>query len=310
MRRLAAFAVPNPLCSSRVPLGAVPERANPVLSDVEGGERLGALTVRGSASLIFTICLVGLVTPAWAVTARELLDQVRHLSETTRKWNDRVQHLRLRIVDRRGSERTRTLVIYTKKYPEDRNRTLLFFESPPEVKGVGFLQWADSHAKDEQWLYLPELKRVRQISAGAKHESFVGTDFSYDDLAIISQITEWTANDARTDLVRDEQLDGRACHVIEYAPTGKDLTYGKILDWLTADDLTMLKFEMYDKSVRLEKVLTLSDIRKLGEIPTAFHMEMQNVQGGSHTVVDFSEIKYDTGQPDDRFTQRALEHGL
>ena len=102
---------------------------------------------------------------------------MRHLAQTTRKWNDRVQHLQLRIVDRRGGERTRDLVIYMKKYPEDRNRTIVFFESPPEVKGVGFLQWADSHAKDEQWLYLPELKRVRQISAGARHESFVGHGF-------------------------------------------------------------------------------------------------------------------------------------
>jgi hypothetical protein len=132
------------------------------------------------------VLLLGLAVPAsGGITARELLDQVRHLSQTTRKWTDRMQHLQLRIVDRRGGERTRNLVIYVKKYPEDRNRTIVFFESPPEVKGVGFLQWADSHAKDEQWLYLPELKRVRQISAGARHESFVGTDFSYDDLAII-----------------------------------------------------------------------------------------------------------------------------
>jgi len=257
------------------------------------------------------VLLFALVTPAWGtMTARDVLDQVRHLSQTTRKWNDRVQRLQLRIVDRRGGERTRDLVIYTKKYPDDRNRTIVFFESPPEVKGVGFLQWADSHAKDEQWLYLPELKRVRQISAGARHESFVGTDFSYDDLAIISQISDWTEADARANLLRDEQLDGRPCHVIEYTPTGKELSYGKILDWLTADDLINLKFEMYDKSARLEKVLTMSDVRKLGEIPTAFHMEMQNVQAGSHTVVDFDEVQYDTGQPYARFTQRALEHGL
>ena len=72
----------------------------------------------------------------------------------------------------------------------------------------------------------------------------------------------------------------------------------------------IVKFEMYDKSGRLEKLLTLSDIRKLGEIPTPFHMEMKNVQSGSHTVVDFTEVKYDTGLDDDRFTQRALEHGL
>ncbi len=264
--------------------------------------------VRAWASVIV---LTGLVAQAGAqLTAAALLAQVRELARTTRKWHDRVQHLRLRVIDRRGGERVRDLVIFMKKYPDDRSRSIVFFESPPDVKGVGFLQWADPHAKDEQWLYLPELKRVRQISAGAKHESFVGTDFSYDDLAIMSEINDWTDSDARTTLLRDEVLDGRPCHVLEYTPTGKDLSYGKILDWLTADELTVIKFEMYDTSARLEKILTLSDIRKVGAIPTAFHMEMQNVRAGSHTVVDFSEIKYDTGLPDARFTQRALEHGL
>src|SRR5215475_5539908 len=81
-------------------------------------------------------------------TARELLDRARQLNETTRKWSDRVQHLKLSIIDRRGGERKRDLVIYFKKCPEDRNRTLLFFETPPEIKGVGFLQWADPHGKD------------------------------------------------------------------------------------------------------------------------------------------------------------------
>lgn len=259
----------------------------------------------------FLMLLAWVATPAVAATtARELLDQTRRLAETTRKWNDRVQRLKLRIVDRRGGERNRELVIESKKYPEDRTRTIMFFESPPEVKGVGFLQWADPHGKDEQWLYLPELKRVRQISAGAKHESFMGTDFSYDDLAIIGDITDWTDADARAVLLRDEVLDGRPCHVIEFTPTGKDLTYSKILTWLTADDLVMVKFQMYDKGGRLEKLLTLSDIRTVRAIPTAFRMEMKNEQSGSHTVADFSEITYDPGFGDDTFTQRSLEHGL
>ena len=174
-------------------------------------------------------------------TARELLDRTRQVNETTRKWSDRVQQLQLRIVDRRGGARSREVVIYFKKFPEERTRTTLFFESPPEVKGVGFLQWADPHAKDDQWLYLPEVKRSRKISAGAKRESFVGTDFSYDDLAIISQITDWTEADARTTLLRDDTPAGEHCHVIEFTPTGKDLTYGKILAWLT-DDLVFVKF--------------------------------------------------------------------
>jgi len=257
-----------------------------------------------AAVLLWRVLPVG-ADPA----AHALLEQTRQLNDTTRKWGDRLQRLQLRIVDRRGGERNRDLVIYLKKYPEDRTRTVLFFESPPEVKGVGFLQWADPHAADEQWLYLPELKRVRKISAGAKHESFVGTDFSYDDLAIIGQITDWTDSDARTSVVRDDTVDGAHCRVIEFDPVGKDVTYGKILTWLT-DDLLIVKFEMYDKSGRLEKVLGLGDIRKIGAIPTPFRLEMQDVRSGSHTIVTLSEVKYDTGMADALFTERALEHGL
>jgi outer membrane lipoprotein-sorting protein len=252
----------------------------------------------------------GRIGAAAEPTARELLDRTRHLNETTRKWSDRTQKLHLLIVDRRGGERRRELVVFYKKYPEDRNRTLLFFESPPDVKGVGFLQWADPHAKDDQWLYLPELKRPpRQISGGAKRESFAGTDFSYDDLTIIGQITDWTEADAHAQLLRTEELDGKQAYVIELTPAGKELSYSKILAWLTADDLVMVKFEMYDQGGRLEKVLTLNDIRKIGEIPTAFRSEMKNVQTGSRTEVEMDEVKYDSGLDDGTFTQRALERG-
>jgi hypothetical protein len=262
--------------------------------------------------VLTALVAVSVVRPQLAgaeASARDLLDHAHQLAQTTRKWNDRVQRLTLTIVDRRGGERHRELVINLKKYPEDRARAILFFESPPEVKGVGFLQWADPHGKDEQWLYLPELKRVRQISGGAKRESFVGTDFSYEDMAIIAEVIDWSEQDARAQLARDEGLDGQPCHVIELTPVAKDLAYGKLLVWLTADDSTVLKIEMSDKAGQLAKVLKLSDIRKIGAIPTAFHMEMQNVQSGSHTVADFTEVRYDTGMSDDLFSQHALERG-
>lgn len=251
-------------------------------------------------------------TSAWAAdtAARQVLDRVRQLSDTTRKWTDRTQRLKIRIVDRRGGERKRDLVIYLKKYAEDRSRTIVFFEAPPDVKGVGFLQWASPHEKDEQWLYVPELKRVRQISGGAKRESFVGTDFSFNDLAIISQITDWTEADAHATLARDETVDGRLCHIIEFTPGTKDFGYGKIVIWVRADDMVIVKYSMHDTAGRQEKLLTLGDIRQVGKIPTPFTMEMKNIESGSHTIVDFAEIKYDTKLGDDMFTQRALEHGL
>ena len=246
---------------------------------------------------------------ASAENAEAILARVRHLGQTTRHWSDRVQRLHLRIIDRRGGERQRDLVIYLKKYPEDRTRTLVFFESPPDVKGVGMLQWADPHAQDQQWLYVPELKRVRKIGAGAKQESFAGTDFSFDDLAIMSQITDWTEADARSEFVGTESLDGQPCQVIQFTPHGKTLTYGRIVVWLRADDLVVLRYTMHDSAGRQQKVLSLSDLRPVGTIPSAFRMQMQNVGAGSRTVVDFTEIKYNVGLADDLFTQRALERG-
>jgi len=145
--------------------------------------------------------------------------------------------------------------------------------------------------------------------AGAKRESFVGTDFSYEDLAIVAELIDWSEQDAHAQLARDQPLDGRACHVIELTPAGKDIAYGKLLVWFAADDLTILKVEFYDKSAQLAKVLTAGSIRDVGAVPTAFHMEMQNVQSGSHTVADFSEIKYDAGLSDDLFSEHALERG-
>ena len=254
--------------------------------------------------------LLAVIAAATEPTAQSLLERTRELGRTTRKWTDRTQHLKLRIIDRRGGERQREVVITVKKYPEERTRSLLLFAAPQDVKGVGVLQWGDPKGTDEQWLYVPEVKRIRRISGSAKRESFVGTDFTYEDLAIITQITDWTDTEARATLLRDDEIDKQKYHVIEFTPTGKDLSYGKLLVWLRADDLLLLRFEMSDKTGQVQKRLTLADVRPVGTIPSAFRMEMTNLQSGSHTVVEFSDIKYDSGLDDGAFTQGALEHGL
>ncbi len=242
--------------------------------------------------------------------AKALLAKARELADTTRKWTDRTQELQLRIIDRRGGERSRELTIKMKKYPQDRTRSIVFFRNPADVRGVGMLQWADPKGRDEQWLYLPELGKVRQISGAAKRESFVGTDFSYEDLAVITQILDWDDSEARAELLRTEDCGGRSCHVLEFTPTGKEIGYARVRTWLDAEDLIVVRFEMVDSEGRVVKRLVLGDIRKIGAIPTPFSMEMRNEAGGSRTVVTFTKVEYDSGLGDDEFTQRALERGF
>ena len=243
-------------------------------------------------------------------TARELLDQVRDLNHTTRHWKDRTQKLTLTIVDRRGGERVRDLEIFTKRYEQDADRTLLFFLGPAEVRGIGLLQWTQPSAADQQWLYLPELKRVRQITGSSKRDSFAGTDFSFQDLAIISEITDWTDAKAKATRLREETLDGHQCAVIEFEPTDPDITYGKIRMWLGLDDLIAHQYEFDDRQGELAKRLLVSDIRPIEGIPTAYRLEMRNERTGSRSVAAFGEVQYNTNLADDLFSERRLERGV
>jgi outer membrane lipoprotein-sorting protein len=250
-----------------------------------------------------------LVAPAWSVTAREVLDHARRLTQTTRKWTDRLQRLSLRIVDRRGNARERALDVYVKRYDQDRSRSLLFFRSPPDVKGIGLLQWVDPHGENQQWLYLPELRRVRRISGGSSRSSFVGTDFSFEDLAIMAEILDWSDADAAVTLQREEPCAALSCWVLEFEPKGKDLAYTRIRLWLDAD-YRQQRFEFLGAKGEVDKALELTEYRTVGAIPTAFRMEMRNLRGGSHTIVDFGEVRYDTGIDDGVFSQGQLEKGL
>src|SRR5262249_47223846 len=141
---------------------------------------------------------------AHAATAREILDQRKALDDTRRKWTDRQEVLTMTIRDSRGVERQRDLTVYERRLPGDERQTIVFFRSPAEVKGVGLLAYTHKGKAAEQWLYLPELQRVRQITSRARNESFVGSDLSYQDLDIIQEMSAWSEDDARSSLRGEE----------------------------------------------------------------------------------------------------------
>lgn len=247
--------------------------------------------------------------PAVAESAREILDRVRALDDTTRRWTDRKQIMTLAIHDAGGKERRRALEVYTKRAPGGEEKAISFFLAPPEVKGTAFLQWTHPGRDDEQWLYLPEFKRTRQISARLRDESFVGTDFSFRDLEILAEIARWSEADAATNLDGEESIDGAACWRIAFEPQGDDGPYRRIVLWLDQRDLVARKLDFFDREEAHQKSLALRDFRAVGPIPTAHRLEMRTLAKGSRTVVELPEVRYDTGLPDGLFTQRHLERG-
>jgi outer membrane lipoprotein-sorting protein len=267
----------------------------------------GRMRLRAFAVLLV---LAALGTAAAAgETARQILDRRKALEDGPRHWNDRQERMKFLIVDRRGGERVRELDIYERRYPADEQKTILFFLAPAEVKGTGFLAFTHKGRPADQWLYLPELKRVRQITARTRNESFVGTDLSYHDLDIIQEMTSWTEDDAASSLKGEETVDGTATHVIELDPKREDIAYERIVLWLGRDDLVPRRLEFFADAAEPKKRIVQSEIKPVGQIPVAHRVEATTLASGTKTVIAISEVKFNQALEDDLFTQRYLERG-
>jgi hypothetical protein len=268
---------------------------------------------KGAGGVVSLACAIALVAPAAAEetrSARQILDEVKHLNDTTRAWTDLTRRMHIVIHDRRGGERNRDLLMRTRRGEDGDDKTLVVFEEPPEIRGTSLLQFDHQDRDAEQWLYLPELGRVRTISAQSKDESFMGTDFSYRDLELLTDVTEWTEEEARSALKGGADVDGKAVHLIELVPIAKDVGYSRLVIALAKDDLTLRRMEFYGEDAKPEKVLELGRIETIDAIPTARSLVMRQEGEGTHTVVDVSEVRYNQQLADKLFTKRALERGL
>lgn len=247
--------------------------------------------------------------PAAASPAREILDRRKALDDGPRRWKDREQRVALTIVASRGGERQRELVVYERRLGDDERQTILFFEEPSEVRGTGFLSISRTGKPAEQWLFLPALSRVRQITAQTRTQSFVGTDLTYQDLDIIQEMPSWSEDDAASELVREEVVDEVPTHVIGLNPRREDIGYDRIVLWLGVDDLVMRRLEFFEDGADPVKRIAQKDIRVVGKIPVAHRLEVERPARGSHTVMEVRAVSFDQNLEDDLFTQRALERG-
>jgi hypothetical protein len=265
-----------------------------------------------AARRLVALALFGaIVLPAAAAagTARELLDKMRVLNDTTRHWKDRTQTMNLLIVDARGGERKRELKLFTRRDPGDEDKSLSIFLAPPEVKGTGFLQWNHKKGDAEQWLFLPELNRTRRITSQLRDDSFVGTDFTYRDLEVLTKIDRWTEEEAPSKLLREEPAGGLPCQVIELRPKLEGDPYARVLVWLDAEFIPR-RLDFHKEEDTAARSLMFEKVENVGKVPTPMVLDMKNLAKGSHTKVDISDVKYDAGLGDDVFTQRQLERGL
>jgi hypothetical protein len=257
-----------------------------------------------------------------ADTARQILDRQRVLEEGERHWTDRRAEVEMEVHDSQRPARQLALQLLEQRAPDRTQRMIAYFTAPDAVKGTAFLAVARPGRQADQWLYLPVAKRARRIGGELRNEGFVGTDFTYRDLDLLSALPAWTEADATAVLRTTEVLDDVPCTVVELTPTRSDVGYALIVVWLGRDDLIARQLELYEAipaagwfglGSRGDRAparrIRQSDVRVVGQIPVPHRIDVETPSARTTTTVTLRDVAFDSGLPDELFTQPALERG-
>lgn len=232
------------------------------------------------------------------LTAREILDR----SDLMNNTKDQSSTLKMVLVDKDEKESVREVKLWTKAD----NRRLIKFLSPADIKGVGFLV-LDPDTEDElMYLYLPAFKKVRRIAGSAKSGSFMGSDFSYDDIGSTRY-----SGDFESKRLEDEGN----CYVLELNKREKsDSDYDRLILWVSQEVFVPTRVEFYKiklvkkKEVHeLIKVMKVEHIQRIKSYWLPTRIAMEDVKKKHRTVLEMDDIKVDTGLADSLFTQRQLQ---
>ncbi|OFV84122.1 MAG: hypothetical protein A2W26_11765, partial [Acidobacteria bacterium RBG_16_64_8] len=196
------------------------------------------------------------------------------------------------LINRQGGERRRELTMLRKNMGSAGDqRYFMYFHAPPDVKGMTFLVWKYPTKDDGRWIYIPALKLVRRIAASDRRSSFVGSDFTYED------VSGRDVSDETHTLLRSESLDDRPCYVLDNRPVER-ADYARRVSWIDSERWIPLKEEYFDSHGRKIREFTADRVEEIGKHWTVTHRTMRNLQTGQRTEVTFQGVSYDQGLPD------------
>ena len=220
--------------------------------------------------------------------------------------------LKMEMTDRHGKVRIRETRAF-RKYFGDEKRTVIFYLKPKNIKDTAFLtyDYADKEKDDDQWLYLPAMRKVRRISASDRGDYFLGTDLSYEDIKLETRVS---IKDYTRKTLAEGEVDGFHCYVVEETTIDEDTAeeLGHLRRESCVDDTIWIvrRSLFWDVQNKPLKTTYFRDISKVQGFWTAHKIDVENHKTGHHTVFTFSDVDYNEGVNDRIFTQNALKRGL
>ena len=247
------------------------------------------------------------LTPLLAITGLGIAQKVHDRDD----GDNITSQMKMTLIDKSAHKRVRQLTTYTKDKGEDTLK-LMFFLSPADVKNTGFLtyDYEDSNRDDDQWLYLPELRKVKRIASSDKSSSFMGSDFSYSDM------TKKNVEDYTYKIMKEPVVRGHKTWQMLVTPKTQDVIdetgYKKSIVFVRQDNFVVIQSLNYMDIGDKLKYMMITGLEKIDGIWTTTKIQMVTKKGRKtlhKTVLDFSNIKYKQDLKESFFTTRTLEVG-
>ena len=249
--------------------------------------------------LLFSLIILS-STSLFALTGRDIMEKVSDVN-TAESTHSLVN---LKLIDKNNAVSMRIIEMFVQKNSKNESRSLIIFHSPASVKNTRFLSIENKGRANDQWIYLPALKRVRRIAASEGNKSFMGTDLTYNDMGARN-----VDNDTHTQ-TGEKIFDGRPCYLVQSVPKDlNDSQYSRRISWIDKERMIPLKMEMYDKEGKLIKIMRMENIKKIQGIWTPLITSMENVQTRHKTVITITKLVYNEKLPNGIFTTRFLQTG-
>lgn len=217
-------------------------------------------------------------------------------------WQDSQAEMSMVLRNPQGNESVRNMRLQALEVQNDGDKGLTIFDEPRDVKGTAFLNISHPTEPDDQWMYLPALKRVKRISSKNKSGPFMGSEFAFEDMSSF-EVEKYTYK-----YLRDEKFSEQDCFVVEEVPIDENSGYTRLLVWLDKIHYRPLKIEYYDRKNSLLKTFTAYDFKLyLGKHWRPMRVEMYNEQNRKSTELLTHSLQFKTGLQDNDFDKNSLQ---
>jgi len=263
---------------------------------------LNTYTKKSITTFISSLIFMTSISTAYADDIARGLEIAKEADKRETGFVDSIANMKMLLTNKQGQTNTREVKVKTLEVIGDGDKGLSTFNTPKDIKGTASLTYSHALKPDEQWLYLPALKRVKRISSKNKSGPFMGSEFAYEDISS-QEVEKYTYK-----YIKDETINGIDCFVVERYPAYKHSGYTRQIAWVNKQEYRAEKIDFYDRKNTLLKTLTYKGYQQyLDKFWRADEMHMVNHQTGKSTTLSWKNYQFKTGLTDKDFNRNSLK---